>query len=130
MKAKQQTDAAPNRRFGVTTGTVFLSMAGYQYVRHQAIHPALLAIGSGLCLLALLLPCLLSPLRIGWEELGHWLRRINTFVLLAVVYFLVCVPLGWLLRRLGKDPLTKKRLSAATTYWEPKEPPTSMKFQF
>lgn len=119
-----------NRRFGLLVGGVLLLLASYRYFRHQTVQPWLLGIGVALVLLAWLFPRGLTLLRISWEKLGHWLGLLNTYILLTLVYVLICIPLGWLLRLLGNDPLRKKWHPKATTYWESAASRSSMKFQF
>ena len=43
-------------------------------------------------------------------------------LLLIVVFFLVFVPTGMLLRLSGRDPLTRRFESARSTYWLPRTP--------
>lgn len=52
-----------------------------------------------------------------WKRFAHALGRIQTAVVLSLVYFLVVPPFA--LIRL-KDPLRRRRL-AGPTFWEPME---------
>lgn len=42
-----------------------------------------------------------------WLIFAVLVGRINTFILLTVLYFLVLTPIGLILRLLGKTPLTR-----------------------
>lgn len=122
--------AALNRRFGFLVGGALLLVAALYYWRQQALPPWPLAGGTLLVLLAGLAPRWLTPLRRLWERVGHGLGLVNTYVLLLLAYGLICVPLGVLLRLLGKDPLNQRWRPAAPSYWQPRGPQSSLHFQF
>jgi hypothetical protein len=44
-------------------------------------------------------------------------------LLLAVIYFVVMLPIGLLLRCFGRNPLDWKWRSDATSYWQDRDPP-------
>jgi predicted PurR-regulated permease PerM len=46
--------------------------------------------------------------------------RVNNFIVLAVLFFVILTPLGWLLRRAGGGRI-KSRTKQATTYWKRRE---------
>ncbi len=48
---------------------------------------------------------------------GFALSQLLANIVLALLFFLVITPLGWLLRLFGQDPLRLKRAAAATSYW-------------
>lgn len=124
------TPTSPNRRFGLRVGGALLAGAALYYYRHHAWPPGLLAAGGLLMGAALLAPRRLTAARRGWEALGHLLGLVNSYLLLTLVYGLVCVPLGWLLRRLGHDPLRRRWPPQEPTYWQPKPAATGLGFQF
>ncbi len=130
------TPAAPpvaweqNRRFGFTVAGALLMVAAYAYLRHHAFHPVLVGAGGLLGAGAALVPARLTALRRGWEWLGRALGRANTYVLLTLVYGLVCIPLGWLQRRRGRDPLGRQWRAGAPTYWQPAAPRSAWNYQF
>jgi len=75
------------------------------------------AVGVMLALLSLALPRVVHPLASAWAVLGHLLGRITTPIVLVFVFVLVVVPLGLVLRLLGKDVFRRERDAKATTYW-------------
>jgi predicted membrane metal-binding protein len=83
------------------------------------------AIGlSGLFLAAALLaPWILAPLNRAWFKLGLALHYVVNPVVMGLVYYTTLVPMGLILRALGKDLLRRKRDAEATTYWISREPP-------
>ena len=54
-----------------------------------------------------------------WKRFANRMGRIQTFILMTIVYFLV-VPIFSLVR--FSDPLKLKLKKKSATYWEPKKP--------
>ena len=50
-------------------------------------------------------------------RLGFYSSQFIGRCVLGVFFFLVLMPVGWMLRLMGKDLLQLKRPSGATTYW-------------
>jgi hypothetical protein len=73
--------------------------------------------GAVLGLLAIVRPAIVRPIAEAWATLGHLLGRVTTPIMLSVVFAVVVVPLGMLLRVLGKDVLKLRRDPTASTYW-------------
>jgi hypothetical protein len=69
--------------------------------------------------LALAFPPALRPLNALWLKIGHVLGWINTRIILGVVYFVVFLPAGLLLRLLHKDPMHRSIDASAASYRVP-----------
>jgi Saxitoxin biosynthesis operon protein SxtJ len=84
--------------------------------------------------LALLRPAALAPLNRVWLRLGLLLYKVVSPVAMGVVFITTVVPIGLLMRALGKDPLRLRRDSHAASYWIQRDPPgpapDTMKNQF
>jgi hypothetical protein len=84
--------------------------------------------------LAYLWPAALRPLNVVWFKFGMLLGAVMTPVVMALLYVLVFVPTGLLMRLFGKDPLRMKPDPAKTSYWiireKPGPGPGTMKRQF
>jgi len=95
--------------------------------------PAWLAL---LAALAIVATC--AGLRPGWfrayyritARVGFALTQVIGHVLLATLFVLVVTPLGWMIRRLGKDPLQLKPQRDARTFWQPARPSTPLERLF
>src|SRR5687767_385851 len=76
----------------------------------------------------------LRPLNILWFKFGMLLHRIVSPVILAVMFFAVFTPIGWMMRLTGKRPLHLRFDPAANSYWihraPPAPPPGSFDRQF
>lgn len=65
---------------------------------------------------ALLCPERLRPIFRWWMAFAHVLGRVNSVVLLSVVFIAVVSPIGMILRLFGYDPLCGKRSDSVSSY--------------
>lgn len=78
------------------------------------------AVGVGLGSMSLASPRFARGAEWVWARLVSWLELALSFVALAVVFFLVVTPLGWLLRLTGRVGMRGKFLDKATpSFWKP-----------
>lgn len=98
---------------------VALSVAAFVVARrgHVIWTFALGACAALLVIVALAKPVVLRSLADAWAGLGHLLGRITTPILLVVIFVVVVVPLGLLMRLFGNDTLRLRRDPKAATYW-------------
>lgn len=66
--------------------------------------------------LALLWPRGLKPLYTVWMKFGDIMGRVNTVLILSILFYAMVTPTGWLMRLMGKDPMRRELDDAATTY--------------
>lgn len=89
--------------------------------------------GAGLWLAAALLyPKMLTPLYKVWMVFGHMLGWINARIILALVFFVVVMPIGLVMRLFGKDFLGMRKKTSGS-YWVKRDrelTPQSMRDQF
>jgi hypothetical protein len=71
--------------------------------------------------LATLWPGLLRPLNRWWFRLGGLMFRVVRPVIMALVFFGSVLPIGLLLRAIGKNLLHLHRDGSAQTYWIPRD---------
>jgi hypothetical protein len=98
--------------------------------------PRLWALGLGgvFLLLAFLAPKTLAPFNRLWFRFGLLLHKIVNPLVMALMFFVVIMPIGLLMRLVGKDPLRLRFDREAKSYWIPRDPPgpppESLKNQF
>lgn len=63
-------------------------------------------------------PDSLGPIQRGWMRLGFLLNRVTTPLMLGLVFFLVIMPMGLIMRLLGRDPMRRRLHVEAPTYRE------------
>jgi len=120
LRRDDVTTGPSDRKFGLTLGTILALIAvvkGFERSPWGGIWGvlALLLIGS-----ALLRPSLLSAPNHIWLKLGLLLHRIVNPVIMAVLFYGTFLPIGLLMRLLGKDPLRLKLDKTAASYWLPR----------
>lgn len=124
-----------NRSFGIVFCVFFAVLAAIQlYADH--IRPAIWfgAASAVFLLLALIVPRILAPLNFLWTKLGLLLHSVMNPLILGMIFFLVCTPMGIVMRLFGLDPLKRKFDREADSYWidrdEPGPKPETMINQF
>lgn len=111
---------AEGRKFALTVGIAFLVLAGVTLWRHKQTTATVLgALGGVLLVAGLVAPTYLGPVQRGWMAIAHAISKVTTPIFLAVIYFLVIAPAGFVLRLFGRRPLEPPK--GATTYWVTRE---------
>lgn len=72
---------------------------------------------------ALVRPTALAPLNRLWLKLGLILSRVVNPLVMGLLFYLCVLPIGLLLRLLGKDLLRLKYEPQAKSYWIERQPP-------
>ncbi|AWT60598.1 MAG: hypothetical protein DF168_01813 [Candidatus Moanabacter tarae] len=78
----------------------------------------------------LLLPSFMRLVYIGMAYATSPIGFILSYVILALVYYLVVTPIGLAMRIARYDPMKKRFASEAESYWIKREPRTSIKRYF
>ena len=67
----------------------------------------------------------------GWIKIGNFIGRINSFLIIVILFYLLFTPIGLILRLFGNDLLAKKLDSQAKSYFvDRKTQPCGMENQF
>jgi hypothetical protein len=123
-----------DRGFGLTLAAVCGVIGAVRLVLGHAYPAWWLAAAALLLALAFLWPAALAPLNRLWLRLGLVLYKVMNPLVMGLVFFTTVVPIGLVLRAVGKDPLRLRREPAASSYWIRREPPgpepDTMKQQF
>ena len=109
------------RKFGLTVGGVFLAFGCVSWWRAHEVAPRIMwALGAPLVFLGLVAPALLAPVERGWMAMAEVLGRINTRIILSVLYITIVTPLGWI-RRWHSDPLDRRMQDGRSSNWVRRE---------
>jgi hypothetical protein len=119
----EETVGPSNRRFGLTMAVVCVVIGGVRMVLGHAYWAWWLGGGIGFALFALFWPAALAPLNRAWLRLGLVLYKVVNPVVMALMFFSTIMPIGFLMRLCGKDPLRLRREPDASSYWIAREPP-------
>jgi hypothetical protein len=120
-------DTSPRalRSFGLVVGGVFAGIAAVIAWRNGwMLTPWSVGLGGPglvLILFGLAAPTLLHPVYKVWMGLAVVLGFVMTRVILTLVFVGLVIPIGLVLRLVGKDLLRLKLDASADSYWLPKE---------
>jgi hypothetical protein len=94
------------RKFGFTVGIAFLVLTAISWWRGHEIAPYVLGGAGALLVLAgALVPGRLGPIQRGWMGLAHAISKVTTPIFLGIVYFVIIMPVGLLMRLMGRNPI-------------------------
>jgi Saxitoxin biosynthesis operon protein SxtJ len=108
------------REFGLIVGGIFVLLSGWWIYRGKfhSVSQVTLPLGAVLVLLGVVFPrALLLPNK-AWMALAEVLSYVSTRIILAVVFFGIVTPIGFVKRLFGWDPLSR-RAPASESYWRP-----------
>lgn len=117
---------ATDRGFGLTVGGILVAIGLVKSLLASGLTwpaSALLVTGVALVALGLAAPRLLSPLNRLWTKLGLVLFKVVNPLVMLLLFGLVIVPAGLVMRLAGQDPLRRKRDLQARSYWIERQPP-------
>ena len=127
---KEEIKGSSDRAFGLTVGGILVAIAAVRAGLHLWdgtapgwIEGTLAVIGLLLFVSGLVVPALLAPLNRAWTKLGLVLFKVVNPIVLGLIYLTTIVPIGVLMRLLGRDLLSLKFDRQATSYWVVREPP-------
>lgn len=119
--AREEKELLRLRQFGVLMAFVLELFAAFFFWRGKAAGPYLALIGAAFALAALLAPKSLRHIERIWLAFGEKMSVLMSYVILGILYYLLMVPLGVLLRLFGKDLLQLKFEREKKSYWVPVE---------
>ena len=120
-----------NKSFGIVFAIVFLIVALYPLLNSEGLRIWALIVSAVFLLLVFIAPKTLSLPNRLWFKFGILLGAIVAPIVMTLVYFITVLPIGLIMRFLGKDLLKQKLDKNVKSYWiERNEPIGSMKNQF
>lgn len=112
------------RTFGLVFVGIFLIAAAYGWYKQfsNTWVDVFLALASVFLLLTLIAPKLLRPLNKAWYQLGLFLGRFVSPIVLGILFFIVITPVAIAMRLAGRDAL-KLRKQNVDSHWIDRKPP-------
>ena len=131
---EEEVKAGSDRSFGLVFAGFFAIVGALSLWRqHQGWHYTL-PLAAVFLVVALTYPRVLGPLNRLWLKFGLLLYKVMNPLVLGLLFFVTIMPIGLVMRAMGKDFLRLKREPNAKSYWiartPPGPPPQSMKNQF
>jgi len=131
MQIKKETTAKELRNFGLLVGAVFGLIACWPVFWGNPVRVWAAVISIVLAGPAIIRPALLLYPYRCWMTIGAGLGWVNTRIILALLYFVAVMPVGLLLRLLGRSPLKLNFDPSAASYRElPEENENNVNEQF
>ncbi|MDX1734273.1 MAG: SxtJ family membrane protein [Halioglobus sp.] len=122
--ANDQMSHAELRKFGFVTALMvvifFYGLIPWIWEFARPLWP--LVVAGVLVALALVLPGWLAPVYRVWMKIGHALGWVNTRIILSLIFFVLFLPVGLVMRAFG-DPMRRKWDDAAQSYRVPSSAP-------
>ena len=126
----EEVKGSSDRGFGLTVGGILLAIAAVRTGLHLWDGTAagwfeivLGGIGAALVAFGLVAPARLAPLNHAWTRLGLILFKVVNPIVLGLIYLTTIVPIGLIMRLIGRDLLSLKFDRQAKSYWVVREPP-------
>jgi hypothetical protein len=110
---------AEGRKFGLTVGAAFAVLAAVSWWReHPTTTYIFGALAAGLLIAGLVVPGQLGPVYRGWMKFALLISKVTTPIFMGIVFFIVIMPIGLLMRLFGRNPVHHKAINKS--YWAPR----------
>ena len=111
------------RKFGLTVGAAFAVLGAISWWRGHVLPPKILwTLAVVLLVPGLVAPGLLGPIQRGWMAFAAVLAYVNTRIILAVLFYLILTPVGFVMR-FFRDPVNRSMTKDATgSQWVKRTP--------
>lgn len=111
-----------NRDFGLLIFAILLIAGFYPYLIHdEKINLILVSISFIFGLLGVLKSKILTPLTLLWFKIGQKLGTFLSPVIIKILYLILIIPVGLILRVIKKNYLNIRQDKKIDTYWENKD---------
>lgn len=131
---EEELKLGTERSFGIVMAAFFAIVGCFPLFHWNAPRWWALAIAAGFAVLAFAKPSILAPANRLWMRFGLLLHAIINPIVMGFVYFVTVVPIGVVMRLMGKDILRLRLDRDTPSYWIERRPPgpapDTMKNQF
>lgn len=111
------TDKSELRKFGLLIASIFIAIGIISLLKGKDLNLYLIIIALIMFLFALVMPNLLSPIYKGWMKVGKVLGRVNSLLILSVIFYLVVTPIGFIFRMFKTNSKKFAHKSNKDSYW-------------
>lgn len=107
-----------NKQFGIIFSIFFLVLFVISFFYHNQINFSYLIISLLLFLMSFLRPSIFYYPNMIWINIGNLLGILTTPIILGIIYLLLFIPIGFLLKIFGHDVLDLKINKKKLSYWK------------
>jgi len=122
-REEEEVEISSERSFGLVFAGVFTLLGALSFYHGRTHWYYWFAVAVLFAIFAYAAPGVLVPLNRLWAKFGYLLHMVVSPLLLGLLFYLCIVPIGFLMRLTGKDPLRLKFEPAAKSYWIIRAPP-------
>ena len=134
LVSHRKVEIGSERSFGIVFAIVLGLIGAWPALRGGEPRLWLLALASAFIATAILIPIILRPFNYLWFRFGLALNKIMSPIVLGLIFYGAFLPIGLVLRAVGKNLLRLKREPEEGSYWSdrqsPEHQPGSMSRQF
>jgi len=123
VQSYRKLKVGSERNFGIVFAVVFALIGLLPVVHGGVLRWWALAVGTSFLAFAFLLPRWLRPLNLLWFKFGLALHHVINPIVMGAIYYGAFVPMGLVIRVMGKDLLRLERDEKVASYWISREPP-------
>ncbi len=120
---KEDIKGPSDRSFGWVFVVVFALVGAIPALHGRPMRPWAFALSFVILLLTLTRPSVLHPANVVWTRFGLLLSRIVNPIVTALLFYVVFTPIGFLMRRMGRDSIGARFDPSAGSYWIERRPP-------
>jgi hypothetical protein len=130
----ESVKGSSDRTFGLVFAAFFLIVGALPLFKGGAPRLWSFGVAAVFLVIALAVPRLLAPLNRVWTKIGLLLNSVVSPLVMGLLFYAVVMPVGMLMRAMGKEPLRLRLQRDAKSYWIKRQPPgpapDTMKNQF
>lgn len=116
LKPGESTDK-DIRKFALTLSVILAILGGYLLYKERMTFQICWIAGLALIIAAISMPKVLKPLYKAWMILANILALIMTRIILGLLYFIIFMPIGIILKLFGKRLINLKWKLTKPSYW-------------
>lgn len=123
LKSYKKVVGPSNRSFGLSFASIFTVLALWPLItRGDSPHFWASAIAGFLLFISIFASKALTPINSLWLELGLFFQKIFSPLIMAILFYIVMSPTGYIMRMLGHDPLRLLLDKNTPSYWIERNP--------
>ncbi|MET0335686.1 MAG: SxtJ family membrane protein [Rhizobacter sp.] len=123
LSREDEVEGSSDRSFGIVFAVVFLIVALLPLLHSGSVRWWSVGVAAAFGAVALVIPKILAVPNRLWMKFGLLLAKVVSPIALGILFYLVFMPVGLVMRITNKDPLRLRFDPAAKSYWIPRSPP-------
>ena len=104
------------RKFGFVVGLVLIGIGLLPFLKSKEPGIHILVPGILFVIISIVSPSILSPIYKLWMRAGHLLGKINSFIILTIIYYIFITPMSIAIKIFSKENKFSFKISK-DSYW-------------